>query len=191
MSGERLPSANRRALAIAILVVVVLLIIGAAFAGKVAAPGNQTFPPVGASTGPAGDAAQGTRASIAAALGAANLQVEDVQTAYRPAESPRLAAAARLVIRAVIPDDPDHGRIVIYEFPNSADATAAAQEQATYLASGVGRVQFPTDTQFTLRVVGATVVFYDWSAANSHDPTRAAVVSTALETLGFPVAVPS
>jgi hypothetical protein len=95
------------------------------------------------------------------------------------------------VIRAIIPGDPDHGRIVIYEFLSTADATTAAQEQASYVASGVGRVQFTPDTQFTLRVDGSTVVFYSWAAANSPDPTRAAAVATALGTVGFKVDVPS
>ena len=190
MTAEPRLSANRRALALAIGVVVVLVIVAAFVAGKAAAPASPTFPPVGATTLPAGPAAAATRADVAAALAGVGLQVEDVQAPFRPAESARLTSAPRIVIRATIPDDPDHGRIVIYEFLSTADATTAAQEQATYLASGVGRVQFTPDTQFTLRVVGPTVVFYAWAAANSPDPTRAAAVATALGTLGFGVPVP-
>jgi hypothetical protein len=191
MTEDRRISANRRALAIAIVAVAVIVIAAAFVAGKAAAPGSPTFPPIGATVQPAGAAAASTRADIAAALQGANLQVEDVATPYRPAEAPRVAAAPRLVIRAIIPGDPDHGRIVIYEFLSTADATTAAQEQATYLASGVGRVQFTPDTQFTLRVDGSTVVFYSWAAANSPDPTRAAAIATALGTVGFGVPVPS
>ena len=191
MTAGRASSANRRALAIAIVVIAVILVAAAFVAGKAAAPGSPTFPPFGATTPPAGAAAAATRADIATALAAAGLQVEDVATPYRPAEAPRVAAAPRLVIRAIIPGDPDHGRIVIYEFLSTADATTAAQEQATYLASGVGRVQFTPDTQFTLRVVGSTVAFYAWAAANSPDPTRAAAVATALGTVGFGVPIPS
>jgi hypothetical protein len=94
------------------------------------------------------------------------------------------------VVRAIIPDDPTHGLIVIYEFLSTGDATSAGQEQAAYVASGVGRVQFTPDTQFTIRVVGSTVVFYDWAAANSPDAAKAKAVSTALETLGFSVPIP-
>lgn len=184
------PSPNRRALTLTIVIVAILLIFSGILAGKVAAPGAPTFPPVGASTGPAGPAAQATRASVMTALGAANLQVEDVLAPYRPAEAARLASAPRVVIRAVIPDDPDHGRIVIYEFRSTADATTAAQEQAAYISSGVGRVQFPTGTQFVLRVVGPTVVFYAWSGSGAPDPTRAAAIATALETQGFGVPIP-
>jgi hypothetical protein len=191
MSAPRRVSANRRALVIAIVVVAVLVVAAAFVAGKAAAPGSPTFPPFGATTPPAGAAAASTRSDIATALAAVGLQVEDVATPFRPAEAPRVAAAPRLVIRAVIPNDPDHGRIVIYEFLSNPDATSAAQEQAAYLASGVGRVQFTPDTKFTLRVVGSTVVFYAWAEANSPDPTRAAAVATALGSVGFEVQVPS
>ena len=191
LPAEPRPSANRRALTLTVVIVAILLVVSGILASRVAAPGAPTFPPVGATTGPAGAAAQATRAGIVTALGAANLQVEDVLAPYRPAETPRLAAAARLIIRAVIPDDPDHGRIVIYEFLSTADATAAAEEQATYVAGGVGRVQFPTGTRFVLRVVGSTVVFYAWSGGSAPDPTRAEAIATALETQGFGVPVPS
>jgi hypothetical protein len=190
MNGDR-PAANRRALAIAVIVVVILVIVAAFVAGKAGAPGAPTFPPVGATTPPAGAAAAATRGDIAAALAGQNLQLEDLASPYRPAESARFATAPRLVVRAIIPSDPDHGRIVIYEFLSTADATSAAQEQAAYLASGVGRVQFTPDTQFTLRVDGSTVVFYSWAAANSPDPAKAAAVATALGTVGFGVPVPS
>jgi len=183
-------SPNRRALGLTIFIVAVLLVFSGILAGKVAAPGAPTFPPVGASPGPAGPAARATRADLVTALGAANLQVEDILAPYRPAESARLAAAPRLVIRAVIPDDPDHGRIVIYEFLTTAEATTAAQEQAAYVSSGVGRVQFPTGTQFVLRVVGPTVVFYAWSGSAVPDPARAEAIATALDTQGFGVPIP-
>lgn len=190
MSSGPGPSANRRALAIAVGIVAVLVIVAAFVAGQAAAPGRPTFPPVGATTPPAGAAAAATRSQVAEALAGVGLQVEDEQSPFRPAESARLSTAPRIVVRAVIPNDPDHGRIVIYEFLSTADATTAAQEQATYLASGVGRVQFTPDTQFTLRVVGSTVVFYAWAAANSPDQARAKAVATALATLGFEVPVP-
>lgn len=190
MSGDRV-SANRRALAIAVIVVVIVVIAAAFVAGRAGAPGAPTFPPAGATTPPAGPAAVATRSDIAAALAAQSLQLEDLAPPYRPAESARLATAPRIVVRAIIPNDPDHGRIVIYEFLSTGDATSAAQEQAAYLASGVGRVQFTPDTQFILRVVGSTVVFYSWAVANSPDLAKATAVSTALQTLGFGVPVPS
>jgi hypothetical protein len=192
MTAAQGPSANRRALAIAVAVVVfVLLIAAAVLGGGGGSPGSPTFPPVGATTRPAGAAAASTQAAIAEALSGVNLQLEVFASPYRPAESASLSTAPRLVVRAVIPDDPNHGLIVIYEFLSTADATSAAQEQASYVASGVGRVQFTPDTQFTIRVVGSTVVFYDWATANSPDEAKAKAVSTALETLGFGVPVPA
>jgi len=184
-------SPNRRALMFTIGVVVVALVLATLAAGPVAAPGSATFPPLGASPAAAGAAAAATRSSVVSALAAVGLQAEDVSLPYRPAEAARLAGTARIVLRAVIPGDPDHGRVVIYEFRGTADATAAAQEQAAYVTSGVGLVQFPPDTQFVIRVVGPTVLFHAWSAANSPDISRAAAVGTALETLGFGVPGPN
>jgi len=184
-------SPNRRALMFTIGVLVVALVLATLAAGPVAAPGSATFPPPGASPAAAGAAAASTRSSVVSALAAVGLQAEDVSSPYRPAEAAPLAGAARIVLRAVIPGDPDHGRVVIYEFRSTAEATAAAQEQAAYVASGVGLVQFPPDTQFVIRVVGPTLAFHAWSAANSPDISRAAAVGTALETLGFGVPGPN
>ncbi len=185
------PSANRKALVITVASVVALLLVVALASGRVAVPGSATFPPVGATTAPAGPAAGSTRAALVDALGTQGLQLEDVVTAYRPAEAPRLAVAPRLVVRVIVPADPDHGRILIYEFRDTGAATVAAQEQAAYVASGVGRVQFPPQTQFTLRVVGSTVVFYAFSTSDVPDPERASGIATALASLGFEVPVPN
>ncbi len=184
------PSANRRALTIALGTVVVLLIAAALAAGPVAAPGTPTFPPVGASAAPAGAGAAAARSAVAAALAAVGLQTEDVLAPHRPAEAARLAAAPRLVVRATLPDDPDHGRIVIYEFVTPNDASVAAGDQAAYIASGVGRVQFPPDTRFIIRVVDSAVVFFAWSPEGSPDP-RTSRIAEALATLGLQVVVPN
>lgn len=184
-------SRNRRALSIAILVAVVLLVVATLAAGPVAAPGAPTFPPAGSTTGPAGASAATTRGVVAAALAAQGLQVADATSAYRPAEAARMAAAPRIVIRAVMAGDPDHGQLVIYEFRDPGTAASAAHDQAAYVSSGVGRVQFPLDTRFSLRVVGSNVVFYAWSPANALHPDQAAAVATALGTVGFDVPVPN
>lgn len=185
-----IPSANRRALAIALGMVALLIVVAALAAGPVAAPGSPTFPPVGATSAPARAGAAATRSAVAAALAGVGLQAEDVLAPYRPAEGPRLAAAPRIVVRATLPDDPDHGRIVIYEFVTPNDASVAAGDQAAYLASGVGRVQFPPDTRFTIRVVDSTVVFFAWSPGSSLDP-RTSQIAEALATLGLEVVVPN
>ena len=185
------PSANRKALVITVASVVALLLIVALASGRVTAPGAPTVPPVGATTAPAGFVAASTRIALADALSAQGLQLEDVVTAYRPAEAPRVAVAPRLVVRMIVPADPDHGRILIYEFRDTGAATVAAQEQAAYVSSGVGRVQFPPQTRFTLRVVGSTVIFYAYSTEDVPDPESASGIATALAGLGFEVPVPN
>jgi len=187
-SDDRRPSPNRRALGIALVAVAAIVVI-AALVGGSTPPGGATFPPVGATTGAAGSATAVTRGDVARALAAQGIQVEDVARPYRPAEAPGFATAPRLVIRAVLPDDPDHGLLVIYEFADPAEASAAAEEQAAYIAGGVGRVQFPNDARFVIRVVGSTAIFFTWSPAASPD-ARTASIATALEGLGFGVPVP-
>ena len=179
---------NRRAFWIAVIVVLALVAL-AALVGGTNPPGGATFPPAGATTGTAGGAAAVTRGEVARALAAQGLQVEDVTRPFRPAEAPAFATAPRILLRAILPDDPDHGLVVVYEFSGPTVATAAAQGQAAYIASGVGRVQFPNDARFVIRVVGSTVVFFSWSPAGSPDP-RTAAIATALGTLGLGVTVP-
>lgn len=180
---------TRRAFALTIVVMAAAIVLLALVAGKAAAPGSPTFPPVGATTRPAGAAAAATLSVVEAALATEGLQTEVAQRPYRPAEAARLAAAPRVVLRAILTQDPDHGRILIYEFLTPNDATVAATEQAAYVASGVGRVQFATDTQFILRVVGSTVVFYAWVPGSSPDPATSQI-SLALGTIGLEVRIP-
>ncbi|MEO8462056.1 MAG: hypothetical protein ABI555_02500 [Chloroflexota bacterium] len=183
-------SRNRRALSITIVAVVGLLIIGSLVVGRPSASGTPSYPPAGSTTSPAGAAAETTRGLVVSALAAAGLQAEDVLSPFRPAEAARLAASPRIVIRGVIPNDPDHGRVVIYELLTTGDAATAAREQAAYVGGGIGRIQFPPDARFTIRIVGTTVVFYVWSEGSSPDVERATAVSTALGTLGVGVDIP-
>ena len=90
------------------------------------------------------------------------------------------------------PGDPARGRTRPgdLEFASPAAAAAAAAEQATYVASGVGRVQFPPDSRFSIRVVGATAVFFTWSPANSPD-ARIESIPAALESIGTAVPIPN
>ena len=173
------------ALTLALPIVLAGCGIGAANGVPVTFP-PQSFGPSGALTG----AAAGTRAAIAQALGTKLLQVRDAQVAVRPPEAPRLAAAPRLVVQAILPDDPAHGFISIYEFPDASTATDAGREQADYIASGPGRVQFTNDARFVIRQLGPTIVFYWWSPASTSD-ARAGDVQPALESIGIGITVPS
>ena len=145
----------------------------------------QSFGPAGASTG----AAAATRTVVSQALGTKHVQLRDAQITVRPPESSRLTQAPRLVVQAILPDDPDHGFISIYEFPDAATAAEAGREQATYIASGPGRVQFTADTRFVLRQLGQTLVFFTWSPGSTSD-TANGDVQEAIETIGIAVPVP-
>jgi hypothetical protein len=124
-----------------------------------------------------------------ATLGAAGFSLVQPSTAVRPAESPLLTGAPRTVGQVLLPGDPDHGFIVLYEFPDPASAYAAGQQQAAYLGGGEGRVQFVPDTKFTLRQDGSCVLFYNWSPSASTDP-RSPAIETALDTFGVGIPIP-
>ena len=130
-----------------------------------------------------------TRIELVRALGEHNLVLSDSQAPIRPAEAPLLAAAPRAVYQVLLPKDPSHGFIVVYEFPDPARAAAAAAEQQAYLATGPARVQTPLGTVSIIRQVGSTIVFYDWLPEGSLDDSTPGI-QAALETLGvgFPVA---
>jgi hypothetical protein len=140
-----------------------------------------------ATLAPAGEAAAKTRDVVLAALEGAAFQVRDPQTAYRPGESPALFTAPRVVLQAVLPEDPAAGYVVIYELPTNGDADAAGREFAAYLASGTGAIQYPRDAQFVLRRLGRTLVFFPWSPSVSPDPEVARLAAT-LGAIGEPVA---
>ncbi|HYM84998.1 MAG TPA: hypothetical protein VEY67_12705 [Candidatus Dormibacteraeota bacterium] len=148
-------------------------------------------PPPSPVAPPSLDSAIGAaRARLASALAPVGFQLRDPQVAYRPAESPSLTDARRTVVQAVIPAAPDRGFIVLYELADPAAADAAAHEQAAYIASGIGRVQFPNDARFVLRVVGPVVVFYTWSPSSRAAPNDEKALGDAIATIGQGVSVP-
>ena len=130
-----------------------------------------------------------TRIELVRALGVHNLVLTDTRAPVRPAEASLLAAAPRAVYQVILPKDPSHGYIVVYEFPDPGSAAAAAAQQQAYLATGPARVQTPLGTVSIIRQVGSTVVLYDWLPAGSPDDSTPGI-QAALETLGvgFPVA---
>jgi len=154
------------------------------------ATSRTTFPPIGSTPLPAGDATNATRLAVIAALAAAGLQADQTNRAFRPPEGPLLAAAPRTVLQVALPDDPDHGFIVIYALGSPNAALAAANDHAAWVASSIGRINFPPGTQFALRVVGANVVLFSWLPGNSPDP-RLDQIGPALDALGDGVEVPA
>lgn len=139
-----------------------------------------------ATMAPAGEAAARTHDVVAAALTAAGLQVADPQTPYRPGESPSLVDVPRRVLQLVLPEDPGHGYVVIYELPTGGDAARVGADFQGYLAGGTGAIQYPRDEQFVLRRVGQTLVFFPWSSSVSPDP-RVAQAAGIIAAIGEPV----
>jgi hypothetical protein len=169
---------------------IVLAVIGAG-CGIGAADVPRSLPPP-ASVGPSAtvSAAVGqTRQAIAASLAQVQIQLVDATKPFRTAESRRLAAAPRALYQALLPDDPDGGFIVVYEFRDSAAAVDAGNEYAGYLGGGAGRIQFPIDAQHTIRQLGTTLIVYSWAPSTSPDP-GSPKVATALATLGIGFAPP-
>ncbi len=151
-----------------------------------------TFPPTTFGTGLVTGATEATRANVARAVAPLGLRLGRPQAPYRPGESPLFEAAPRTVFEIELPGGSGAARtalLSIYEFANEDAATAAADEQARYVASPVGRVLFTTGTQFTIRRDGRAVVFYAWLPAE--DEPLAREIADALGSVGIAVAVPS
>ena len=170
------------------LAAAVMLAAGCGVGASATAP-SVPVPSVGPSA-TAGAAAAQTRGVIANALKSVAVQFGDATSPYRPAESDRLRNAPRAVYQVVLPGQPDAGFIVVYEFPDSASAVDAGNEEAGYLGTGNGRVQFPLGTQHVIRQVGTTLILYSWLPAASSDST-AGNVADALNSLGIGFTVPS
>ena len=168
---------------------VILVAVATLVAVGCAGPTRATFPPLGQTPAPAGGATAATAAQVIAALAAVGLQAAESNRPYRPPEGALFAGAPRSVLEVTLPDDPNHGYVVVYALASGTAAQAAATDQATYIASGPGRVQFPLDSHFVLRVVGSTVAFFTWSPGTSPDP-RTKSIEDALTTIGTGVPIP-
>jgi len=138
--------------------------------------------------GTTGDATARTVVLVTNALAAESLQAIVPQSPYRPGESPALVNVPRGLLQVVLPDEPSGGYIVIYELSSPAEAEAVGRDFAAYLASGTGAIQYPRDTQFVLRRVGQTLVFFPWSAEASTDE-RVPQIAVALGTVGEAIPV--
>jgi len=135
---------------------------------------------------PTGQAAERTWNEVAAALQAQRFQVVEPQNPFRPGETAELLQVPRRLLQTVLPDSPEDGYVVIYELPSNNDAERAGRDLATYVASGPGAVQYPRDTQFTIRRVGQTLVFFSYSPEANPDPALPQMAAV-LETLGTPL----
>jgi hypothetical protein len=173
----------------ACLILAVAVAVAGCGVGASSAPASAPAQSVGPVTTVTGATAQ-TRGAIVAALSAVSIQLVDASRPYRPPESGRLRDAPRAVYQVPLPDQPDGGYLVVYEFPDAAAAIDAGNEEAGYLGTGPARVNFPRDAQHALREVGPTLVLFSWSPSDS-DATTEAGVATALGTLGIGFTVPN
>lgn len=176
----------RPAASVATLAIVALAV---ALVGCATAPAPVvTFPPSTFGSGVVTSATDTTRASVERALAGIGLTAAPAQSPYRPGETQRFTDAPRLVLEVVIPASGVIKPISIYEFSNDDAAASAGDEQARYVASPVGQVLFPPGTQFVMRRLGRTVVFYDWLPADE-EPAEAEI-ATALAAIGIEIEVP-
>jgi hypothetical protein len=130
-----------------------------------------------------------TQVQLDGALRARGLVLEATGLFARPGEPPSFAAVPRTTFRAILPDDPAGGLVMVYELPDVAAAATAAAELAAHVTSGPGRVQYPSDVRHVIRQVGSTIVFFPWSPASSPD-ARTAAVAAAVATVGTEVPLP-
>ena len=155
-------------------------------------PASLPAPSVGPAVGVTAAVAQ-TRGVIAqslASISSVAIQFGDATRPYLPPESGRLRGAPRAVYQVIIPDQPDAGFIVVYEFPDGGAAVDAGNEEAGFLGTGSVRVNFPRDAQHVLRQLGPTLILYTWSPSASSDRT-AGVVAGVLDTIGVGFTVPN
>jgi hypothetical protein len=131
-----------------------------------------------------------TRADLVRALGGRRLILQDSAAQFRPPEDARLTVTPRALYQVILPQAPQEGFIVVYEFPDPTTAAEAANAQAAYLATGPAKVQSPQGTRHIIRLVGPTVLLYSWVPGGAEDPLQPDI-QAALETLGAGVPVPS
>jgi hypothetical protein len=186
--GRRARSASRGSLAAAVLASVVALAVAGCWGAGLAPPSAPPLPSPAASLSAATEQA---RIQLEGTLRSGGIALTDASDAYRPAEAPALAAAPRAVFQAVLDGAPDQGRIVVYELNDPQAAYVAAREMAAYLGTGPGRIQFPPDARFALRLLGSTVIFSTWSPAGAKDPVAGDRLLLLLQALGADVPIPS
>jgi hypothetical protein len=160
--------------------------------GADGSPASFPVPSVGPAAGVTGavDQTRGAIANALASISSVAVQFGAATRPYRPPEASRLRDAPRAVFQVILPDQPDAGFVVIYEFPDAAAAVDAGNEEAGFLGTGPARVNFPRDAQHVLRQIGPTLVLYTWSPSASDDRTDD-VVAGVLSTLGIGFTVPN
>jgi len=187
MAPRLIPVVTVPAATLALAATIVLAACGPA-AGP--APSGGAVLPSQGPTRSVGPAVGQTRAELVRVLGTKNLVLQDSQAPFRPPENTEFTTAPRGLFQVILPQAPQEGFIVVYEFPDATTASAAASAQAAYLATGPAKVQSPFGTRHIIRLVGSTVVLYSWVPEGAEDPLQPDI-QAALETLGTGVPVPA
>jgi hypothetical protein len=130
----------------------------------------------------------GTVDQLQAAVATVGSRLEVPASAYRPSEPASLLQVPRAVLRAELADT-DDGYVVIYDAGERGAAQDRAADLADYLGSGFGQTNFPADTQFSVSVLGDTVIFTSRSSRRSDDAQRAEEVFDAIAGVGDSVEV--
>jgi hypothetical protein len=138
--------------------------------------------------GAPGDAASATKQLVISALRGAGIPAAEATKPYRPSETPALTAAPRSIVQAQLGNDPDHGFVVVYSFVSAATAEKAAYDQAAYVTSPAGQVQFPPGSHFVIRLVDTTMIFFTWAPGASPD-LQQQKVEDALNGVGLAVPI--
>jgi hypothetical protein len=149
------------------------------------AGGGPTFPTPQASLS---GQIQGTLAVLTNAVAAAGFRLDPPVAPYRPGEPADLVDTPRAVFQLSIPDA-NQGYVLIYELPDPGTATTRGQAFASYLGGGFGQTNFPTDAQFSLGQVGATLIFTWWSRELATDKVAAEAAYDAVRNVGQPITV--
>lgn len=147
--------------------------------------GGQPLPTPQQSISPA---VRGTVSLVTAALVGAGYQVIPPVMPYRPSEPASLTQTPRVVLQVASPDT-DQGFVVIYGLPSMPAASVAATDLASYVGSGFGQTNFPTDAQFSVAQVGTTVAFTWYSGARADDAAAAREAFDAVASVGRPFPV--
>jgi hypothetical protein len=179
-----------RATAAAAAVVAVAVLVGACAPNGTPAVTPRPAVATGGPTRTVGPVVAQTRADLVRVLGGRNLVLQDSAAQFRPPEDARFTTTPRALYQVILPQAPEEGFIVVYEFTDPTTAAEAATAQAAYLATGPAKVQSPLGARHIIRLVGATVVLYSWVPEGAEDPLQPDI-QAALETLGTGVPVPS
>lgn len=129
-----------------------------------------------------------TVSQLEAALATAGYRLDPATRPFRPSEPASLMEAPRAVLRASLAE-PDAGHMLVYDLGDAPTATVRAAELASYLGSGFGQANYPSDARFAVAIVGQTVVFAWWSPGRADDRAAVEAAFEAVDSVGEDVPV--